>query len=73
MLDDLESNVLCSKVMVNGELNVFSIFEIVVCEICFCEYYLDSFYGKNDIFIICYYLIVVKLIFYLCIFKMFMK
>lgn len=71
--DGLESNALCSKAMANGESNVPSIPETVVCEICFCEYYLDSLHGKNDISIICYYLIVAKLTLYPCTFKMPMK
>ena len=45
--DGLKSNVPCSKATANGESNVPSLPETVVCEICCCEFYLDSFDGKN--------------------------
>ena len=53
--DGLKSNAQCSKAMANGESNVPDIPETVVCEICCCEFYLDSLNGKNQIsIIICY-------------------
>lgn len=60
--DGLKSNAPCRKAMANGESNVPSLPETVVCEICCREFYLDSGNGKNEIFIIiCYYLIIAKL------------
>ena len=53
--DDLKSDVPCSKTTANGESSVPSLPETVACEICCCEFYLDSFDGKNEIsIIICY-------------------
>lgn len=49
LTDCLTSNALCSKTMANGQSNIPSLPETVVCEICCCEFYLDSFDGKNEI------------------------
>jgi len=45
--DGLKSNAPCSKATAYGDSNVPSLPETVVCEICCCEFYLDSFDGKN--------------------------
>ena len=47
--DGLTSNALGSKTIANGESNVPSVPETVECEICCCEFYLNSFDGKNEV------------------------
>ena len=68
--DGLKCSAPCSKAMANGQSNVPSIPETVVCEICFSEFYLDSLDGRNEIsIIICYYLIAAKVTVFPCTFK----
>ena len=47
--DGLPSNAVCNKSMANRQSNLSSLPDTVTCEICCCEFYLDSCDGKNEI------------------------